>query len=210
MEFLNVIIKTAIFYILIIIIIRLLGKREVGEISVFDLVVLLIIADVATMAINRDWIYVLLSIASLLTLLGLQKLFAFITLNFPKVRNIVDYNPSIIIYDGMLNVKEMRKQSYTMNDLVTQARNKDIMDLNEIRMAILESTGELSIYRKEDYKKTILPIIISGIYQEDNIKMLGLTIIEIRSYLQSINLLEKKVNYLSSDGNEFYLIKLMK
>ena len=210
MEFFNVIVKTAIFYILIIIIIRLLGKREVGEISVFDLVVLLIIADVATMAINRDWIYVLLSIASLLTLLGLQKLFAFITLNYPKIRNIVDYKPSIIMYDGKLNITEMRKQSYTMNDLVTQARNKDIMDLNEINMAILESTGQLSIYKKEDYNSMILPVIISGIYQEDSIKILGLNKLEIRYYLQSINLNEKKINYLSSDGKEFYMIKLMK
>lgn len=210
MEFFNVIVKTAIFYILIIIIIRLLGKREVGEISVFDLVVLLIIADVATMAINHDWFYVLLSIASLLTLLGLQKLFAFITLNYPKIRNIVDYKPSIIMYDGKLNVKEMKKQSYTMNDLVTQSRNKDIMDLNEIRMAILESTGQLSLYRKEDYKEMILPVIISGIYQEDNIKILEISKLEIRYYLQSINLMEKKVNYLSSNGKDFFLIKLMK
>ena len=209
MEFVNVISKTAIFYILIIIIIRLLGKREVGEISVFDLVVLLIIADVATMAISRDWFYVLLSVASLLTLLGLQKLFAFITLNYPKVRNIVDYNPSIIMYDGKLNISEMKKQSYTMNDLITQARNKDIMDLNEIKMAILESTGQLSIYRKEDYDKIILPVMISGIFQEDNIKVLGLNILEVQYYLQSIKLEERKVNYLSSDGKEFYLIKLM-
>jgi uncharacterized membrane protein YcaP (DUF421 family) len=114
------------------------------------------------------------------------------------------------MYDGKLNVKEMKKQSYTMNDLVTQARNKDIMDLNEIRMAILESTGQLSLYRKEDYKEMILPVIISGIYQEDNIKILEISKLEIRYYLQSVNLMEKKVNYLSSNGKDFFLIKLMK
>ena len=80
MVILEYVIKTVIFYILIIVMIRLLGKREVGEISVFDLVVLLIIADIATTAISRDWSHVLYSICSMLTLFVLQKFFAFITL----------------------------------------------------------------------------------------------------------------------------------
>lgn len=209
MEYFNVVLKTIIFYVLLILIIRMLGKREVGEISVFDLVVILIIADVATLGINNGWREVLISGLSLLTLLGLQKLFAFLTLYFPKIRNIVDYKPSIIIYDGKINLEEMKKQAYTIDDLITQARNKGIMDLNEIRLAILESDGELSVYEKNEYEKEILPVIISGVYQEDNIKILKLSKLEINLYLETNELKLKQINYLSSDGSSFYQIKIL-
>lgn len=205
-EFVNIIIKTILFYILIVIIIRLLGKREVGEISVFDLVVLLVIADIATIAISRNWIDVLYSFGSLLTLLALQKIFAYITLKFPKIRKIVDYSPSIIVYNGKVNLKEMKKQAYTIDDLITQARGKGVMDLNEIKMAILESSGELSIYKKNEYEKIVLPIIISGIIIDDNINALKLKLSDINSYIKHHNLDIKSINYLSSDGKDFFQI----
>jgi uncharacterized membrane protein YcaP (DUF421 family) len=206
MEIINVILKTILFYLLIVIIIRLLGKREVGEISVFDLVVLLVIADVATIAISREWIDVLYSIGSLLTLLLLQKLFAYLTLKFPKIRNIVDYSPSILIYNGKVDLKEMKKQAYTMDDLITQARGNGVMDLNEIKLAILEPSGELSIYKNADYNNVVLPVIVSGILIDDNIDLLNLKVSDINTYLKKNNLKVESVNYLSSNGKDFFEI----
>ena len=206
MEYINVIIKTILFYLLIVIIIRLLGKREVGEISVFDLVVLLVVADVATIAISRGWVEVLYSLCSLITLLILQKLFAYITLKFPKIRRVVDYSPSIIIYDGKVDLKEMKKQAYTLDDLITQARGNGIMDLNEIKLAILESSGELSVYKKIDYEKIILPVIVSGILIEENINILKINLSDIYSYIKKNHLEIKSINYLSSNGKEFFQI----
>lgn len=209
MEFINIIVKTIIFYILTVVIIRLLGKREVGEISVFDLVVLLIIADVSTIAITKEWVAVLYSGVSLLTLLGLQKLFAFIALKYPKVRKVIDYSPSIIIYNGEVNLEEMKKQAYTIDDLITQARGKGVMDLSEVKLAILESSGDLSIYKIDEYNKIILPIIVSGILVGDNIKMLKLKLSEIDSYLKKNDLKLEEINYLSSDGKEFYTLNII-
>ena len=102
----------------------------------------------------------------------LQKIFAYISLYYPKVRKVIDYTPSVIIYDGKLNLKEMKKQKYTIDDLVTQSREAGVMDLQEIRMAILESTGQLSIFKKEVYLKQVLPVIVSGSYVDDNINIL--------------------------------------
>lgn len=206
MEIINVILKTILFYLLIVIIIRLLGKREVGEISVFDLVVLLVIADVATIAISREWIDVIYSIGSLITLLLMQKLFAYLTLKFPKIRNIVDYSPSILIYNGKIDLKEMKKQAYTMDDLITQARGNGVMDLNEIKLAILEPSGELSIYKNTDYNYVVLPVIVSGILIDDNIDLLNLKVSDINTYLKKNNLKVESVNYLSSNGKDFFEI----
>lgn len=203
----DVIVKTLIFYIVLIIIVRLLGKREVGEISVFDLVILLIVADIATASINADWNMVLPSILSLFALLLLQKILSFISFTFPKLRNIIDYTPSIMVYDGKLNLKVMKKQAYTIEDLLHQAREKGVMDLNEIMMAILEPTGQLSIYKKETFTKHILPIVISGTYKYENINILGLKEEDIREYLKIKKLMITDINYLSSDGKHYFLME---
>ena len=203
----DIVIKTIIFYIVLIAVIRLLGKREVGEISVFDLVIILMVADIATLAINADWSMVIPSILSLFSLLILQKILAFLALKIPFVRKVVDYSPSIIIYDGKLNLKEMKKQAYTVEDLICQAREKGIMDLSEIKMAILESTGELSIYPKQMYKKQILPIIISGMFKTENLKMLDLKEDDVKEYLREKQLMIEDIKYLASDGKNYYIME---
>lgn len=207
MENIDIVLKTIIFYLVLIIIMRLLGKREVGEISVFDLVVILLVADIATMAITDKWDMVIPSILSLLALVLLQKFFAYISLYFPKIRKVIDYTPSIIIFDGKLNLKEMKKQKYTIDDLVAQTREAGVMDLCEIRMAILESTGQLSIFKKEVYLKQTLPVIISGTFIEENIKILEINKSNITDFLSLNRLMLEEVKYLSSDGYNFYIIE---
>lgn len=202
----DVIIKTIIFYLVMLIIVRLLGKREVGEISVFDLVILLIIADIATISINDSWDKVLPSILSLFSLLLLQKIIAFLALRFSFVRKLTDYSPSIIIYDGKLNLKEMKKQAYSVEDLLHQARNKGIMNLSEIKMAILEPTGQLSIYKKEEYTRQILPVVISGVFKEDNITILNINKEDILNYINKKDLMLEDINYLASDGKNYYIM----
>ena len=206
MENFDIILKTIIFYIVIIIVIRLLGKREVGEISVFDLVVLLLAADIATMAITDEWDLVIPCILCLFSLLILQKLFAFISLYFPKIRKVIDYSPSIVIYDGKLNLVEMKKQKYSVDDLIMQSREKGIMDLNEIKMAILEANGQLSVFKKELNINQILPVVVSGCYIEDNLKLLNISVEMIKDYLFNKKLMLEEVLYLSSDGKKFYII----
>lgn len=203
----DIIIKTVIFYIVLIVVIRLLGKREVGEISVFDLVIILIVADIATLSINANWDMVIPSILSLFSLLILQKILAFLSMRFPFLRKVVDYSPSIIIYDGKLNLKEMKKQAYTVEDLICQAREKGVMDLSEIRMAILESTGQLSIYKKDVYQKQILPVIVSGMVKTENLKILDIDEEDVRKYLNENELMMEDINYLSSDGKKYYIVE---
>lgn len=207
MQNIDIILKTIIFYLFLIVLIRMLGKREVGEINVFDLVVILLVADIATMAITDDWYFMIPSILSLFSLLLLQKFFSFLSMYFPKVRKVIDYTPSVIIYDGKLNLDEMKKQKYTIDDLIAQAREKGVMDLNEIKMAVLESTGQLSIFKKEIYLKQILPVIVSGMYIDENIKLLDVTKSDINEYLSNKKLMLEEVKYLSSDGFNFYIIE---
>lgn len=210
MEYLFMILKTTIFFLVLIVILRILGKREVGEISVFDLVVLLIIADIATLGIDGKMSETLVVIVSLFTLLLLQKLMSFLTVKFPFVRSLVEYKPSIIIYNGALNMREMKRQSYTIDDLITQVRGNGIMDLGEVKMAILESSGDLSVYKKSNYDRLSLPVVISGHIVKESLEYLHLKEEDVLNYLQKNNFNLKKVHYLSSDGKSYFWLKELK
>ena len=209
MEYFEIIIKTTYYFFVLVFLIRILGKREVGEISVFDLVVLLVLADIATLGIDGNWEELLISTISLFILVGLQKLVAFIVVKFPKLRGVVDYKPSILIHNGRLNLNELKKQSYTIDDLITQARSKGVMDLCEIRLAILESSGELSIYTKSFYKNEVLPVIVSGVLVTENLSFLKLEEKNIYNYLSNHKIKLKNVHYLASDGTNFYQLEIL-
>lgn len=205
-EYLDGFAKTALFFFVILFIIRLLGKREVGEVSVFDLVILLMIADIAVNGIDENDVPVMFYIVCLFTLLLLQKLLAFLVMQFPFLRKLFDGKPSVIIYDGKINIKEMRKQNYTIDDLISMTRNQGAMSLSEIRFAILESSGELSVFLKNNIQKEYLPVIISGSIVKENLDFLKLTEEEIQQYLKTKELDLKEIQYLSSDGKNYFTI----
>ncbi len=108
----------------------------------------------------------------------IQIILAFISLKSIRFRNIVDGTPQIIINQGKIDEKAMRKQRYTFDDLLTQLREQGISDLNEVQFAILESTGKLSIIKntkgkRSKIKETPYPLIIDGEIQENNLDRIG-------------------------------------
>ena len=111
------------------------------------------------------------------------------------------------MYDGKLNISEMQRQAYTVEDFLFQARNIGIMDLNEIKMAILEPTGELSVFKKSLFENQILPIIISGAFQKYNLQILNIKEEDVITYLHDRLLMLSDISYLSSDGKNFYILE---
>lgn len=157
-----VVYRTGLFYIVLLIVFKLMGKREIGQLTLLDLVVSVLMAEIAAMAVdnlNRPIHEVLLAIG----LLGcLQFMSAFLTLRFKKVREIVDGKPSVLIHHGVVNLDEMRKQRYTFDDLMLQLRANNISSVFEVEYAILESNGQLSSFKKDEAVYDPLPIITSG------------------------------------------------
>ena len=147
-----VIYRTTLFYIILLIVFKLMGKREIGQLTLLDLVVSVLMAEIAAMAIdnlNRPIHEVLLAIG----LLGaLQFSSAFITLRFKKVREIIDGKPSILIHQGRIDLDEMRRQRYTFDDLMLQLRANNISSIFEVEYAILESNGQLSSFKRDDMR----------------------------------------------------------
>lgn len=174
MEYITVLLRTLIFYTLITLIYRVMGKREVGQLGVVDLTVSILIAELAAISIENHEETIWLSILPMLLLAGIEILLAYISLKSSKVRDLFDGKPSVIINRGIINFKEMIKQRYNVDDLLTQLRQQKIKSIESVDYAILETSGKLSIFEKSksmhgDYP---LPLILDGKIQYDTLKQL--------------------------------------
>ncbi len=177
MEYTTVIVRTILFYILITIVYRFMGKREIGELSIVDLIVSILIAELAAISIDNLEDSVFLSIIPILLLVIIQIGVAKISLKYSKVRNVFDGEPSVIINRGKINFKEMIKQRYNLDDLLTQLREKGIKSIEEVDYAILEVSGKLSVFAKNkslnhDYP---LALILDGKIQDATLIQIGKT-----------------------------------
>ena len=133
MDIVIVIIKTIFFYFFVLIIFRLMGKREIGQLSIQDLVVSILIAELVAISIENYKDSMMLTIVPILLLLFLEIAAGYLSLKFNKFRNIVDGKPSLIINRGIINYKEMIKQRYTLDDLMMELRNNNIKNLKELK-----------------------------------------------------------------------------
>lgn len=209
MEYINVFIRTGVIFCLIMAIIRMLGKREVGELSIFDLVVLLVIANVGSICIDDSKLFAT-SIVGLVSIFLLQKIFTFLVVKFARLRNISDGSPRIIIMNGILNYEAMKKELYTVDDLVTQMRYFRIMDISEIQLAILETNGVLSVFKKVDYNYISLPIILSGVFESNVLEEFRMNKESIKWILDKESIKLRNIFYATTDGLKLYVYSLDK
>ncbi|MGM9923739.1 MAG: DUF421 domain-containing protein [Bacillus sp. (in: firmicutes)] len=169
--------RTIVMYFVILLIFRVMGKREIGELGILDLVVFMMIAEMAVVAIVDLKISLIEAFIPMLILLGIQITLAYISLKNRKIRELLDGKPTIIIYNGKIDEKAMRKERYNFDDLLQQLRTKDIFDLSEVAFALLEPSGELTVMKKPPGKEAelALPLILDGEIQLQNVKYMNRT-----------------------------------
>lgn len=163
--------RTVLLYIFVLIIFRMMGKREVGELSIMDLVVFVLIAECVAFSLDDMEKPILQTIFPILILLGIQFLNSIIALKSKKFRDLVDGDPSLIVRDGVINEEEMKKQRYNLDDLFQQLREERVPSIQNIAYAYLEPSGKLSIFLKEE-DPLVLPLIIDGNIIEKHITMI--------------------------------------
>ncbi|TQR19292.1 DUF421 domain-containing protein [Psychrobacillus vulpis] len=204
-DILIIIIRTFILYWLILTILRLMGKREVGELSLFDLVVFLLIAEVAAFALDDPKSNFVHSIIPMITLLIIQMTVSYISLKNKKFRDTMEGIPSIIIKDGIIIEKEMRKQRYNLDDLLQQLREQQIGSIQTVSYAFLEPSGNLSVFKKES-EQYVYPLIIDGDIQESHLQRIGKSEKWLREELKK-QLIEdeKKIFYCSYEDDSLYI-----
>lgn len=207
---LNIILKCILVYIIILLSLRFMGKREIGQISLFDFAIILIISDILVIGIDEEnkWFWYYFIGVVILTII--QRLISIILLKYKKIRTIFDGNASVIIYEGKLNVKEMKKQRYNMDDLIVQLRLSNVSSLKEVKYLILESTGNVSVFKYQDNPMNPFPLIVSGKIEYDNLKLLGLSEAWLKHRVKEQNYKVEEIYYASYEKNNLYIVPLYK
>ena len=192
----TLIFKTVFMYFFIIFVYRIMGKKEVGQLSIIDLIVSILMAELIALSIQDEEKSLLLSVVPILVLVAVQIFVSFITLKNDKLRNIIDGKPIIIIKNGKLNFTEMSKLRYSLDDLLTQLRLQGVKSIDKVKYAVLENNGNLSVFNdNSDYP---LPIILDGVIDYSVLKEIK------KDYKWLIGILKKKNIELDDVFYAFY------
>ena len=158
--YISIILRTLFMYFFRILVYRIMGKKEVGQLSIIDLIVSILIAELVAIAIEAEK-SIFLSIIPISILTFTQIGISFITLKSERIRDLIDGKPTIIIKNGKLNFKEMSHLRYSLDDLVTQLRLQGVSSIERVKYAVLENNGSLSVFCEDD--EYPLPLILDGV-----------------------------------------------
>lgn len=199
------ILKTIFIYFFIALSIRLMGKKEVGELGIIDLIVSILIAELGAICIENTKDSILVSIVPIMVLVCIQIIVSYLSLKNQDLRDFIEGKPSVIIKDGKIKFKEMTKLRYTLDDLISQLREQGIKSIEEVNYAILENNGKLSVFKEKD--EYPLPIILDGKIDFTVLKEIGKDEYFIHELLKENHLKLKDIFYAFYTQKRTFIIK---
>ena len=202
MELVTVVFRTTLFYFFIVLAYRIMGKREIGQLGIIDLIVAISIEN------TKDSI--LLTIIPISLLVVLELVLAFVSIKSRNFRNAFGGKPSLIIYCGKINFKEMVKQRYSMDDLLLELRQREIKSIEDVEYAFLEPNGKLSIFKYNIFRLNSsypMPLIVDGEIQEKVLKYIHKNKLWLTNTLNMKNLKIDDVFYCFYKKHKLYIIK---
>lgn len=143
-------IRSVILYLLLIFVIRLMGKRQIGQLEPSEFVVALLIADLAAVPMQDLGIPLLAGVIPILTVLAIEVLFSALSYRFVGIRKLLCGTPIILIENGKILEQNFKLTRLTTDELTEQLRKNNIFDLNSVEFAILETSGQISAYLRSD------------------------------------------------------------
>lgn len=211
-------VRTVILYALIVMALRLTGKRQLGELQPSELVLSIMISDLASVPMADSGIPLISGIIPIVTIVSVEIILSYVSLKNNRVRRVITGQPSVIISHGVVNQREMERLRINIDDLMEELRQKNIMSIDEVNYAILETTGKLSVFpneasrgvRPSDLNITPSgeeslprPIITDGELDVSNLKALGLDENWLKKQFESKKIKSmKSVLYMTVDENK--------
>ena len=212
-----VLIRSILLYIAVLIALRVMGKGEIAEMNSFDLVITLLIAEVAAIPMQNNEIPIVYGIASITGLVFMQIIISYLTLKFRSVRLIFNGKPAILIDKGKINYSELKSERVTMDELLEQLRIQGYFNLKDVYYAILETDGNLSIvptpsYEKvptKNFKRIPLPLILDGELLKTNLDLINKDKNWILSILKknNINSINETLICILDEPDNFFIQK---
>ena len=149
-------VRTIIIYVLVLFVMRFMGKREIGQMQPFELVISIMIADLASTPMAEIGIPILYGVIPILSLLMMHIIISVINLKSIRMREIICGKPRILIYRGKIDEKAMIKENFTINELQERLRVNNVNNLGDVEFAILETSGQISVVLKPE-KRALRP-----------------------------------------------------
>ncbi len=197
--------RTLIVYVVLIVLMRLMGKRQIGEMQPFELVVTLIIADIACIPLADVSIPLIYGISAIVCLFILHQLLSILEQSGSFVKKIISGKPSIVINKKGVDLTELKKNNLGVDDLIESMRASGYFSFDDLSYAIYESNGKLSALENPDKPSPTnslsLLIISDGKMSERNCRLIGKTKNDISLFLAQKNAPLKRVEVMTVDGN---------
>lgn len=217
---LNTIIRVTILYIFVSIAIRIMGKRNIGELQPTELVITLLLSEFAAIPIEDNSIPLINSLIPVMILISLEILNSVISMKSTVFRNLSDGNALLIIKDGKLDQKQLKKLRFTVDDVLSGLRQKDVFDINEVAFAVIETNGSLSVLLKPEFqnatKKDVsvktkkdgftCPVIIDGALLKKNMECCKTTEDDIEKILKKQKITQDQIFLMNIDKNKNFEI----
>ena len=167
---LNIGLRVLLVYLLLLIAIRIMGKREIGQLSNLDFVVAIVVAELATLPITDHHLSLAESVLPMLIITALQVSVSLLCLKSNRFRRILYGRPNVLIARGKMQMGEMRKARYNIDDLLSQLRQKDVFDVASVDYAVLETSGDLTVTLKQGY----CPVTRNDLKLENYVQFCGM------------------------------------
>ena len=202
----SVFIRTIIIYILLNVMLKIMGKRQIGELEVNELVSTLLISEIASIPIGDPNVPFVYALVPILFICALEVLTSVVKNRSNAIKKIIEGKPTYIIYKGRLCQDALRENRISINEILTEMRIQGIPDISKIYYAILEQNGKISLFSKKD--KLAHPLIIDGQIDQKALTSASLTSDDLENILASAKLNEADVFLLTvNDSKDYYIIK---
>lgn len=207
--------RAVVLYIIVLVVVRFMGKREIGQLQPFELVISIMIADLASTPMSDIGIPITNGIIPILGLLVMHLIISAINMKSIKAREILCGKPRLLINRGKIDEQALEREKFTINELEERLRGKDVMNLGDVEYAILETSGEISVVLKPEKRGTIpedfgitpkydgiaYDLVIDGQVMYQNLKILGKNYEWLKKELKNLNMKPEETLIATIDGS---------
>ena len=207
-------IRSIVIYIIVLIAMRLMGKREIGQMQPFELAISIMIADLASIPMTEIGIPITNGIIPILGLLIMHLIISIINMKSIKAREIICGKPRILIYRGKIDEKALKKERFTINELEERLRGNNVVNLGDVEYAILETSGQVTVIQKPnkrtttpedfniepDYEGLPYDLVIDGKVLNENLRKIGKNEIWLKKQVEKFNMTPQEALIVTFDG----------
>ena len=215
------ILRAFILYIFAIFVMRIMGKREIGQLQPFELAITLIISDLLVIPMQNTGVPLINGIVPVLVITLSQLLFSYVTVKNERIQQLLSGKPTMMVKNGRFIEKNLREQNYNITELMEQLRINGVDKIQDVECAMLETNGELSVILKtmkrpvtvedmgiiKEYEGIPIDVILDGKYISENFERANITKEEIDKELERNNLTADKVFFASVDAQKSFMIQ---